>query len=126
MKRRQGKQQLTVDPSWPFLGASPDGFVDNDIILEVKCPFDGRNSMIKLGKFFPFLIQDGDSVTLKKTHKCYFQIAGQLALSGRKECHFLMYTHADLLVLQISHNPHRKNASKLSIFLQKPLQTLSI
>ncbi len=96
---------LVVHPSWPFLGASPDGYVDNDIVLEVKCPYNGRNSMIKPGKFFPFLKHDGESVTLKKTHKYYFQVIGQLALSGRKNCHFIVYTHVDLLVLQIPHDP---------------------
>ena len=96
---------LIIHPLWPFLGASPDGLVDDDILLEVKCPFSGRDSQIKPGKFFPFLQQDVGGVVLKKTHKYYYQIIGQLTLSHCKICHFVVFTHVNLLVLEIPHSP---------------------
>ncbi len=75
------------------------------VLLEVKCPFNGRDSQIKPGKFFPFLQQDVGGVVLKKTHKYYYQIIGQLTLSHCKICHFVVFTHVNLLVLEIPHSP---------------------
>ena len=52
------KVGLCVNPNFPYLGASPDGLISEDTILEVKCPFAGRNNKIVPGKFFPFLSFD--------------------------------------------------------------------
>jgi hypothetical protein len=38
---------LFVDIEKTFLGASPDGLVDLDSIVEIKCPFAARNTDIK-------------------------------------------------------------------------------
>jgi hypothetical protein len=38
---------LFVDTEKKFLGASPDGLVDLDSIVEIKCPFAARNTDIK-------------------------------------------------------------------------------
>jgi hypothetical protein len=61
-----------------FLGASPDGIVDDVSIVEVKCPYVGRDNDIKLGKAFPFLkySADGD-IVLNKTNNYYCQVQGQ-------------------------------------------------
>ena len=34
---------FVVDPARPWLGASPDGFVDEDATVEIKCPFGLRD-----------------------------------------------------------------------------------
>ncbi len=50
------KCRLFVDIELPFLAASPDGIVNNEkSIIEVKCPYNGRNSNIEKGKLFPHL-----------------------------------------------------------------------
>ena len=46
---------LFIRPDFPFLGASPDGITDTDYLVEVKCPYSGRNIKVLPGKFFPFL-----------------------------------------------------------------------
>ncbi|KMQ89099.1 hypothetical protein RF55_11307 [Lasius niger] len=33
---------LFIDAKIPFLGASPDGLIENDGIVEIKCPFGAR------------------------------------------------------------------------------------
>lgn len=38
----------------PFLCASPDAIIDKNHLVEVKCPFTGRNNIIKPGKLFPY------------------------------------------------------------------------
>lgn len=36
---------LCIHPAFPYLGASPDSFVEGeDAVVEAKCPFKGRNS----------------------------------------------------------------------------------
>ncbi len=92
------KNGLFVNPKYPFLGASPDGLVLNDALVEVKCPFTGRNCNISPGKGFDFLTFDDDSVTLKRNHKYYYQVQGQLGLCQRKYCYFIVYTHCDFFV----------------------------
>lgn len=39
----------------PYLGASPDGLVLNESVIEVKCPYTGRHERIVPGKHFSFL-----------------------------------------------------------------------
>jgi ribose 5-phosphate isomerase len=46
---------LFVDIEKTFLGASPDGLVDLDSIVEIKCPFAARNTDIKTAIEFFFL-----------------------------------------------------------------------
>jgi Zn finger protein HypA/HybF involved in hydrogenase expression len=47
---------LFVRPDLPYLGASPDGVIDNETLVEVKCPYAGREALIAPGKLFPFLM----------------------------------------------------------------------
>lgn len=44
-----------IKTEFSFLGASPDGLVGEDCVLEVKCPFAGRNEFLTAHKIcFPF------------------------------------------------------------------------
>ena len=45
---------LRVYPKHPHLGALPDGFIGKDTLVEIKCPFAGRDEEIKPGENFPF------------------------------------------------------------------------
>ena len=45
---------LFVHQEKTFLGASPDGLIDDDAIIEVKCPYGGRHEKNCPGKHFPF------------------------------------------------------------------------
>ena len=94
---------LFVDKERSYLGASPDGLVGNEALIEVKCPFAGRNEKIHPGKHFPFLTTD--SVTgqfkLKPNSKYYFQIQGQMFIAKKKCCYFVVYTFKDLFIQNI-------------------------
>jgi len=92
---------LFINPSYPFLAASPDGVISSTAVIEVKCPFNGRNMLIKPGKFFPFLAQTDNCVSLKKNHKYYYQIQGQLGIARREHCFFVVYTHADIFIEKV-------------------------
>jgi hypothetical protein len=67
---------LCIHPSLHFLAGSPDGLIKSTgELLEVKCPFNGRDEKIKPGKHFPFLMKacNGDTC-LKRNHDYYYQI----------------------------------------------------
>lgn len=69
----------------PFLGASPDGVIDDMHIVEVKCPYLGRNVNIesKCLKHFRYLEEINGVIQLKKSSNYYDQIqANYLLLEG--------------------------------------------
>ena len=92
---------LVVNPSHPYLGASPDGKVFDPSstspfgLLEIKCPYTWRNNSMEEAcqdPNFPCAMINGVS-RLKRDHKqgYYAQVQGQLALSGLPCCDFVVY-----------------------------------
>lgn len=81
-----------------FLGASPDGVVaeENDAIIEVKCPAKLKNMSVLQGvveKKINFLkIDENNEPTLKMNHNYYYQIQGQLHLSNKNVCYFVVWS----------------------------------
>ena len=91
-------------PRLPFLGATPDGVVqDEDAVIEVKCPFEGRSSKVNPGKNFTFLERVGSNgpIRLKRTHNYYYQLVGQMMLSRKNVGYFVVFTHQDLFYEKI-------------------------
>ncbi|KAF5307214.1 hypothetical protein FQR65_LT00730 [Abscondita terminalis] len=80
-----------------FLGASPDGLVDNNLIIEIKCPSSAYNvcpdKAIQNGKikFWKYNIEN-DCFQINMNDPWYFQIQGQLFVTGRKGCIFAVWT----------------------------------
>ncbi|XP_074643803.1 uncharacterized protein LOC141915295 isoform X2 [Tubulanus polymorphus] len=111
---------LHVRPDIDYLGASPDGLVSEDAIVEVKCPYRGRNELIAPGPYFKFL--SAKDKKLKRSHNYYDQIQGQLHICKRKMCYFVVYTHKDLYVERVYHDQKHCELSllpKLEIFYRK-------
>ena len=98
---------LFVDLDLPFLAASPDGLVRDDAVVEVKCPYTGRNLEISVRKEFSFLEENEDGeFCLKKGHKYYAQVQGQLAITSRQLCYFVVYTLQDCVVVKVPVDSH--------------------
>lgn len=114
---------LFVRPDFPFLGASPDGIVDGDFLIEVKCPYNGRNDKILPGKCFPFLYRNkSGEIALKEISTYYAQIQGQLFIAKRKYCYFIVYTFVDLFVQVVDYDENfclNSLVPKLSMFYEK-------
>lgn len=84
------------------LGASPDGLVDSDKTVEVKCmpKYEGRlanalatdkdkaKNIIYKDKNEPFYI-------INKEHAFYHQVQGQLFMTKRNACFLVLYTKQD-------------------------------
>lgn len=66
-----------VHPEYDWLGASPDGFVGDDALIEVKCPFSLRN-----GGVFKSIVD--------QPHY-HAQIQVQLAVTGLSTCFFYQW-----------------------------------
>lgn len=84
-----------VDLEESYLGASPDGLIGNDTIIEVKCPktcsemtpLQGiSNGKIKFAKM------EKGRMKLLKNHNYYYQVQGQLHVTRRKKCYFIVWT----------------------------------
>ena len=98
---------LFVNTEMPFLAASPDGVIYQEgkrILCEVKCPYNGRNSMITPGLNFQFLEERDGETKLKKNHNYYYQIIGQMAIARSKLCFFIVYTHKDFFIEEIEYD----------------------
>ena len=87
---------ISVYPSFPYLGATPDGKVfdpssaETFSLLEIKCPFSKRNETLEQAvadKDF-YITKTAEKFCLKETHAYYVQVQGQLAITGLTWCDF--------------------------------------
>ena len=104
---------LFVNPAYPYLAATPDGKVcdgSSSGILEVKCPFAIRDLTIlealsdtriasKLA-----IKKDGENIVMKTNHAYWYQVQGQLLVTGASFCDFVVYTRQDFQVLRVKPN----------------------
>lgn len=110
---------LVINPMFPFLGASPDAKVcENNVsgIIEVKCPYTARDLTISeaLDKLKHNLCIERDDasghINMKQNHLYWYQIQGQLLVTGAPFCDLVIFTRKDLFIKRIvPHNPTMKN-----------------
>ena len=90
---------LSINPQWPYLGATPDGLVYDPSIhshhglLEIKCPLSKSTSTLDQAAMDPnfYLEKRYNKFFLKKDSAYYCQIQGQMAITGIHWCHFCVY-----------------------------------
>ncbi|XP_071057057.1 uncharacterized protein [Onthophagus taurus] len=79
-----------------FLGASPDGIIHSrNVILEIKCPYNLRDMSVEDGvqaKKIDMLELRNGQLKLKTLHKYYYQIQGQLHVTEKKKCYFIVWS----------------------------------
>ena len=90
-----------------YLAASPDGIVTDPNgqpirLVEVKCPFSAQDMTVEqacceLKSFCCNL----DKPHLKSDHDYYFQVQGQMAITGIHKCDFVVWTPKDVFVQNI-------------------------
>jgi len=87
---------LFVDIDTGFLAASPDGILDEDTLVEIKCPIKLRENKIEelCNSDSTFCLNAiGDKkYALKKNHNYFYQIQGQLHCAKRKKCIFMVWS----------------------------------
>ena len=86
---------LFLYPPKPYLGASPDLLVECSCcgqgVLEIKCPYSLLNE-VPAANNVPYLELRNGQTVLKKKHSYFAQIQGQMSVTERNWCHFLIYT----------------------------------
>ena len=118
---------LNINPHYPHLGASPDALTEctccvGEGIVEIKCPFSGQeahpNQLMKNKGFF--LNEKG---LLNRSHRYFTQVQGQLLITGRKHCDFVVWTPLGIHVDRIyeDYTFTEKLVKKLTIFYVEKL-----
>lgn len=103
---------LSVNPTglWlhpcGYLGASPDGLVGEEAVLEVKCPFKFRNGnlMQELSKDDSYICTyntESHQFVINEKHDYYAQIQGQLHILNKKLCYLVIWTPQTTVVLKV-------------------------
>jgi hypothetical protein len=92
-----------------YLGASPDGVVGGDKLVEVKCPYKYRTEKLseKLLEDKSYIIYKNEynKTTVNKEHIYYDQIQGQLHLCDKEICFLIVWTPQETEVIEIKKDP---------------------
>lgn len=88
---------LFISQIHPMIAASPDGIVNDNILIEVKCPYAARDKPIS-HVTVPYL---NENLHLKSDHIYYYQVQGQMFCADKDLCDFVVYTFADTKVVRI-------------------------
>lgn len=101
---------FVVDPNRPWLGASPDGYVDSDATVEIKCPFGLRDHAT------PVTFK-----TIQEQPHYHAQMQIQMLVTGRKHCYFWQWTPHDehLTMVDFDQSWIDANLPKLEQFYQE-------
>lgn len=88
---------LFVDLDKGFLGASPDGLVEEEnAIVEVKCVpsaiSQGLLTTAKQKKGFFLELKSETEMRLRRNHNYFYQIQGTLNITGRQICYLIVMT----------------------------------
>ncbi|KYN14507.1 hypothetical protein ALC57_13287, partial [Trachymyrmex cornetzi] len=88
---------LFIDSEIPFLGASPDGLIEEDGIVEIKCPFAARlltpeDAIAGNISNLRSLYKNKEDEKMNRSHVYYYQIQGQLHITQRQYCIFALWT----------------------------------
>ena len=96
------KNGVIINENLPHLGATPDGLVycphcnPYHGVIEVKCPYALRDmhplEAARQSNFCCELDNFG-RLRLKRSHSYYYQVQGQLAITKRAWCHFVVWTN---------------------------------
>ena len=96
---------LFIDVANPFLCTSPDGLIGDDGLIEIKCPYSARNvsTLIEISQNHNIGLKynpNGEAF-LPTKHKYFYQIQGQLAITGRSWCDLYFWCPKDTVVIRI-------------------------
>jgi putative phage-type endonuclease len=98
---------IFIDKEHFFLGGSPDGLVNENATVEIKCPSSAKDltpdEAIKNKKVTFWTIEkNGEIGEIKKNHDFYYQVQGQLRVTGRQFCYFVLWTSKGIKVAKIA------------------------
>ena len=94
-----------IDSCIAFLGASPDGIIGQEGILEIKCPKSAENftpeEAIEQVPAVRRMFTRNTGISMSKTHHYFYQVQGQLHITDRKYCIFCLWTPKGLKSIKV-------------------------
>jgi putative phage-type endonuclease len=108
---------FVVHPKFPWLGASPDGYVLDERVVEIKCPFGLRDKLPPV----PFK-------TVDQQPHYHAQMQIQMFVTGRSKCYFWQWTKlgSQLDMVDFSQSWIDENLPKLEAFYQEFLSICDV
>lgn len=113
---------LFIDNENPCLGASPDGLIEKDGLVEIKCPSSAEHltaeEAIQTLPQLKGIFDKKNSDKINKNHRYFYQVQGQLNVTQRDYCIFAVWTPKSFKTVHIN----RDNAfweSKMLPFLTR-------
>ncbi|CAB3983490.1 Chromatin modification-related png2 [Paramuricea clavata] len=103
------KSGLWILKDKPYIAASPDGLMTCDCCqsacVEIKCPFSIREYAVE-DKWHEtdFLECVNNNIQLKRSRKYYYQITGQMAVTGMFKTFFIVWTTRRIFVELIKYD----------------------
>ena len=105
------------------LGASPDGLIGDDAVVEIKCPWATRDQPFHHFNSDEKSIINTDcngNIIINVKHDWYHQIQGQMHLTGRREGYLVVWTRPSITVIKMTrHQDWAQNIDKLIQFFYK-------
>ena len=100
-KLKSAETGLVIMDQKPFIGVSPDLEVDCECcgkgLVEIKCPYSIRDTAPTAENLSYLQTSDG-KVQLKTNSEYYYQVQGQMAVTGRLYTDFVIFTcHGNLI-----------------------------
>ncbi|XP_070523169.1 uncharacterized protein [Cardiocondyla obscurior] len=87
---------MFIDNENPCLGASPDGVIDEDGLVEIKCPLSAENltaeSAVQTLTSLKSIFDKRNPNEMNKNHRYFYQVQGQLNITQRQYCVFVIWT----------------------------------
>lgn len=113
------KSGFFVSKTHPFLGASPDGLIDDDGSIEVKKIHPHYNETLEAALKRLHIVKDVDGcLIVNENHKYYYQMQQQLFCTGRRWTDFVASDGTHLFVRRVDFNEDfwNNNLPKLKKF----------
>ena len=96
---------LFIDPKIAYLGASPDGLIDDDGIVEIKCPLSAQDIAPEVAiQQIPHLrsiFAKKNTERMNQNHAYYYQVQVQRHITERKYCIFALWTSVDVKYVKV-------------------------
>ena len=96
---------IFIDKEYSFLGASPDALIGLSGTIEIKSTFQGAHlsaeDAINEIRSVAAAFDKKDQQKLSQTHDHYFQIQGQLHITGREYCLYVIHTSVSQKITKV-------------------------
>ncbi|XP_025413489.1 uncharacterized protein LOC112685735 [Sipha flava] len=112
---------LFIHKSLHYLAASPDGLINEDSIMEIKCPSSIKEytpqEAVTLEKL-KYMTDYKGKLVIKKTDNYYFQVQGQLNIAEKKYCYFVVWSPKGFVIDKIFRDESFWN-TKIELFVTR-------